>query len=35
MREWYLLLEDVLLLDEVDAVEHALVVDSGKAGDDL
>jgi hypothetical protein len=35
VREEYLLLEDVLLLDEVDAVEHALVVDGGEAGDDL
>jgi hypothetical protein len=31
----YLLLEDVFFLDEFDAVEHGLVVDSGESRDDL
>lgn len=29
------MLEDVLLLDELDAAEHGLVVDGGQSGDDL
>lgn len=31
----YLLLEGVFVVDQVDVVEHGLVVDRGKAGDDL
>ena len=31
----YLLLEYVLLVDEVDIVEHGLVVDRGQPGDYL
>lgn len=31
----YFLLEDVFFLDKIDRVEHALVVDSGEASDDL
>ena len=31
----YLLLEYVLLVDEIDVVEHGLVVDRGQSRDDL
>jgi len=34
-RDGYFLLEDVLLENEVDVVEHGLVVDGGQSGDDL
>jgi hypothetical protein len=29
------LLENIFLMDEIDVVEHGLVVDAGEAGDDL
>lgn len=35
MNKVYLLLEGVFVVDQVDVVEHGLVVDRGKAGDDL
>lgn len=35
MREGYFLLEGVFVVDEVDVVEHGLVVDGGEPGDDL
>ena len=31
----YLLFEDVLLLDELNAAEHGLIIDGGQSGDDL
>lgn len=35
MREWYFLFEGILMVNEVDVVEHGLVVDGGQPGDDL
>lgn len=29
------MLEDVLLLDELNAAEHGLIIDGGQSGDDL